>query len=47
MPELKFVLSGNQADVAATALVSALGPEGVEARPSTSDRDARCRPQDR
>jgi hypothetical protein len=32
MAELKFVLAGNQADVAATALVGALGPEGGEAR---------------
>jgi hypothetical protein len=32
MPELKFVLAGNQTDAAATALVSALGPEGNEAR---------------
>jgi hypothetical protein len=32
MSELKFVLAGNQADAAATALVSALGPEGDEAR---------------
>jgi hypothetical protein len=32
MPELKFVLAGEKADVVATALVSALGPEGDEAR---------------
>lgn len=32
MPELKFVLAGNQSDLAASALVSALGPEDVEAR---------------
>jgi hypothetical protein len=32
MSELKFVLAGNEADVAATAFVSALGPEGDEAR---------------
>jgi hypothetical protein len=32
MPELKFVLAGNQSDLAADALVSALGPEDVEAR---------------
>ena len=32
MPELKFVLAGNQSDLAAAALVNALGPEDVEAR---------------
>jgi hypothetical protein len=32
MSELKFVLAGTQSDLAAAALVSALGPEGVEAR---------------
>ena len=32
MLELKFVLAGNQSDLAAAALVSALGPEDVEAR---------------
>jgi hypothetical protein len=32
MPELKFVLAGNQSDLAAAALVSVLGPEGDEAR---------------
>jgi hypothetical protein len=35
MPELKFVLAGNQSDVAAAALVSALGPDGDEARRQT------------
>ncbi len=32
MPELKFVLAGNQSDRAAAALISALGPEDVVAR---------------
>jgi hypothetical protein len=32
MAELKFVVAGNQSDLAATALVSAFGPEGVEVR---------------
>jgi hypothetical protein len=32
MSELKFVLAGTQSHLAAAALVSALGPEGVEAR---------------
>ena len=31
MAELKFVLAGNQSDLAAAALVTALGPEDVEA----------------
>jgi len=42
MPELKFVLAGSQSDLAATALVNALGPEDVEARrqPVTEAPDA-------
>ena len=42
MPELKFVLAGNQSDIAATAIVHALGPEDAEARrqPVTEAPDA-------
>jgi hypothetical protein len=42
MSKLKFVLAGNQSDLPAAALVSALGPEGVEARrqPVTEVSDA-------
>jgi len=42
MPELKFVLAGKQSDLAAAALVSALGAEDVEARrqPVTEASDA-------
>ncbi len=42
MPELKFVLAGNQSGHAVAALVSALGPEDVEARcqPVTDAADA-------
>ena len=32
MSELKFVLAGNQSDLAAAAFVRALGPESVEER---------------
>jgi hypothetical protein len=41
MPELKFVRAGNKSDLAAAALVSALGPEGVGAIRQTVARNVR------